>query len=217
MRLTTGSLAVAAALVFATVALWPDTQDGPAPALAQEKAEVPADEAAPQPIKLGVSIDNEATARRLRKRIEAEFDETPLQDVLETLADQVRFQVLFDEKALEFAGISTKTPVTIRLHSVPADFLLELILRQLGLGYTIREGIVIVTTPDELENALEVEVYDIRDLLSAVSETKATLPQPPRATPYPPKAIPPQPSPYPPPKAAASHPPKVAPTEVNDL
>ncbi|MBW3597656.1 MAG: permease prefix domain 1-containing protein [Planctomycetes bacterium] len=170
VRATLGSMMAAAAAVLAALAMWPDGRTGPAPAtaVAQQPANGAAEaSAAPE------TAEAEAPEDILSRRLDAEFIETPLADVLAFLADSVGGQVYVSRKQLDDAAISLDAPVTLSLKSVRVDMLLDLLLDQVdeGLAYVVRDGIVIVSTLEDLEGTAEVRVYNVRDLikLSAAS------------------------------------------------
>lgn len=116
---------------------------------------------------------NAETLRKLAKRIEAEYPDTPLQDVLHHLAATVGVQFYVDRRALEESGVDTDTPVTLQLKDVPADMVLELVLEEQDLAFYLRQGIVMITSEDEASQHLLARVYDVSELADA-SVTHAT-------------------------------------------
>jgi hypothetical protein len=175
MRATLGTAVAAAALVMMAMALWPDTKQplplalaGSAAAIAQEAAppeiaEAPA--AVPAGAPRGEPLDP------LARRLDAEFIETPLSEVLDFLSHTVDGQIYVNRRRLAAAEIPLDAPLTLRLKKVRADMLLELALRQVSdnLAYVVRDGIVIVSTVDDLEDAAELRVYNVRDFLTPAS------------------------------------------------
>jgi hypothetical protein len=167
MRTTLGTLVSAVVVIACAVAFWP--QGGSAPlapnsVVAQDPpaaAENNAPAAAAEPDEDAL---NDQTTNKLKKRIDAEFQELPIEDALKSIAASTQVQFYTDRRALEDVGINADTPVSITLNSVPCDMLLDLILGQLDLAYTMRSGIVIVTTPEEAEAQMIVRVYAVSDL-----------------------------------------------------
>jgi hypothetical protein len=124
-----------------------------------------------KPDSLDTPVDAEAR-RRLGTLIDLSAEQHGIQRVLNYLAE--RTGASFDVKwtALEAAGVSRDTPVSARVARVPARRAMELVLAHAGggaanLGYTIEEGVVVVSTRDDLNSTAyqKVVVYDIRDLL----------------------------------------------------
>lgn len=171
MRATLGTAVATAALVMMAMALWPDAKQSlplPLPplasAIAQEAAPADAPGAAPGQ---GPAVRKEREDPLVR-RVDADFVETPLADVLEFISDAVDGQIYVNQRRLAVADIPLDTPLTLRLKNVRADMLLDLALRQVSdsLAYVVRDGIVIVSTLDDLEGAAELRVYNVRDLIA---------------------------------------------------
>jgi hypothetical protein len=90
-------------------------------------------------------------ANSLKSPTQLEFVETPLVDVLDTLADlhELRFEI--DEEALKAAGCPTDAPITAKHKAVPLGEALAAIFEPLGLVWTNDGGVVVVTTGDALD------------------------------------------------------------------
>jgi hypothetical protein len=100
-----------------------------------------------------------------------EFTDMPLTNVLEYLADYHsqkfghRFEIQIDTKALNDAGIAADTPVTKNLKGITLRSALNLMLRDLNLTWTIKDEVLLITTPEEAENHLTTKVLDVADLV----------------------------------------------------
>jgi hypothetical protein len=169
MRIGTVSVVGLAAAGLLAVALWPEGARVKAPqvvAQTDEKPKVP-----------GEGPKAEARATRsiedaLSQRIDADYPETPLKDVLAELQERTQIQIYINRKAISATDVSLDAPITINLKNVRVDMVLDLILEQAGddqLAYVERDGILIVSTSDALSGASEVKVYNCRDLLSMTS------------------------------------------------
>ncbi len=106
-------------------------------------------------------VDQERTARiqnALSRVHPMNFPmETPLRDVLgfvqaSTATGELPegIPIYVDPVSLEDAGVTLDAPVQIDLSGVRLKTTLELTLRQLGLTYVIRQGVVIFLTPEKL-------------------------------------------------------------------
>src|SRR5213075_3147633 len=78
-------------------------------------------------------------------------------------------------RALEAAGINKDAPVTARLKDVRFSKALNTILSDVGGGnikltYTIDEGVITVSTADDLAKNVVTRVFDICDLLVEVPD-----------------------------------------------
>ena len=110
-----------------------------------------------------------ALADKLNERTDAEFVETPLKDAMQFLAEKSQLQIIIKQKRLEEAGINVDVPITVQLRNVRLSTLLDVMLEDLGLVYTEKDDLVVITTPDDAQATMEVRVYDCRDLLTMPS------------------------------------------------
>jgi hypothetical protein len=125
--------------------------------------------AAEQPLPAG---GNEVLIEQaLATPTQMEFTDQPLTDVLDYLADYHSqkvghpFQIKLDNKALTDAGIAKDTPVTTNLKGISLRSALNLMLRDLNLTWTIKDEVLLITTPEEAENNLTTKVLDVADLV----------------------------------------------------
>jgi hypothetical protein len=131
-----------------------------------------AEKRAAKPRRQGPSPSREEKIEEaLREPTELEFLETPLQDVVDTLEDHHKIQILIDQRALDEIGIPSDTPITFSLTGVSLQSGLNLILRPLDLTWTIRDEVLLITTPEEAENMLVPKVYDVDDLVTCQDES----------------------------------------------
>lgn len=165
MRMSLG--AVFGVIVVVAVALSVPAPSAPwlRHANAQDEVGVLARDAAPEAPTLSDSDDKSEAV--LHQRIDFDFFEAPLVDALEVLGSQVGLQFHLKTRALEDNGVARETPVSLSLRQVSVEMGLDLILEQLDLTYLIRDGVIVVTTAEELENIGEVRIYNCRDLVEA--------------------------------------------------
>lgn len=174
MRLTAGSLAVTLAIVLGVTAFWPDSHPLSIPmtprAVAQTTAATSTSLVDPT-----VEENNAATEQKLAKRIPAQFENIPLGEVLafvfaaiDDVDNVIRTQKLDDE------GVDLEMPVNLHLKQIRAEMLLDLVLSDAGLTYTVRDGIVIISTQADQDVALEIRIYNVRDLVTMDAE-RATI------------------------------------------
>jgi hypothetical protein len=98
--------------------------------------------------------------------------EWPLIDVIDMLQEHHQIHIILDHRALDDVGLSSDCPVTHSIANIPLRAALDLMLRDLDLTWTIKSGMLLITTPDQLDEfeMLVTRVYDVSDLL-------VTLPQ----------------------------------------
>ncbi|NOX53666.1 MAG: hypothetical protein GXP27_04370 [Planctomycetes bacterium] len=104
---------------------------------------------------------------RLQRRLAVQFLETPLEDCLNWISEELKLDILIDRAALAEEGVTADTPVTleIRYTRLTVATILDLILKPLGLSYLIDDGFLRVTTAVECEEAEQLRVYDCSDLI----------------------------------------------------
>jgi len=138
-----------------------------------------ADEGAAGEEKLyGFSVRKDPAERKilaaLDKRIEIDFIETPLQDVVDFFKDALGIEIQIDCRALDDVGIGSDTPVSLQLQHATARAALKHLLRQLDLTYVIRDEVLLITTPEEAEARLITRLYPVTDLVAWPSDEGET-------------------------------------------
>jgi hypothetical protein len=94
----------------------------------------------------------------------------PFAKLVTYLADLTGANFYVDWRALEAAGIDSRSTITLNLQAVPASAVLKAALKDLGgesveLGYHIQQGVVEISTMDSLASDTSTRIYDVRDLL----------------------------------------------------
>ncbi len=99
-----------------------------------------------------------------------EFGGVPLEQVIEFMRELMPSNIHVKWAALEQAGINRDTPVNVKLYDVPAAKALQVILEDVGgvnpLEYVVEDGVIVISTHDDLSRRTVVRVYDVRDLLA---------------------------------------------------
>lgn len=95
----------------------------------------------------------------LNQRIELDFTDTPLPDVI------MFFQSVKDVNfVLDRRNIPEDNAVTIKMKDVRLKTALKMILEPMGLDYEVRENLIYISTRAKIQR-YEVRVVDVRDLL----------------------------------------------------
>ena len=105
----------------------------------------------------------------LDSNVTFEFSDAPLAEVVAFLAEDRGIPILIDKKALDDVGLSGETTVTLAVREMTLRSALRLVLRELDLAFTVRHEVLLVTTPEEVDDALEIRVYSVADFLSGTS------------------------------------------------
>ncbi len=104
---------------------------------------------------------NAETRKILEEMTEVDFKEVPLAEAMNYLSDKHRVSIYIDRRSLTEHGTTTDTPVTINMKEKPLRLALELMFRELGLGYTIRDGLIVVATEKDARPRMETRVYRV--------------------------------------------------------
>lgn len=109
--------------------------------------------------------DEEILEKSFARRGSIDCVETPLASALADVSRQFGVPIVIATKKLEEAGVSTQTPITKVLNNLPLESILRLVLRDVELTFTIRENVLLVTSPEDAEGQLLARVYPVLDLL----------------------------------------------------
>lgn len=127
------------------------------------------------PIDVGLPTTGmtQAIRQALRDVTTLRYQEQPLGDVVAELKDRHKIEIQLDTAALDAAGVTSDTPVTIDVAGLPLGEALDLMLKQLELSFTIRDEVLLVTTPEEFETQLVTRIYPVSDLVLAEARAAA--------------------------------------------
>jgi hypothetical protein len=101
----------------------------------------------------------------LEESTSVELIEQPLADYVDFIRDLHKIEVQVDRRALEEMGIDVDEPIAKRLEGLSLCSALNLILRDLGLDWTIANEVLLITSPDEAKTNLVTRVYDVGKLI----------------------------------------------------
>lgn len=96
-----------------------------------------------------------------------DFQELPLNGVLDMLSDEYDISIQIDLAALDEIALSPETEVTIQVRNISLRSALNLMLRQPGLedlSYVIDDEVLLITTEEAANAKLETVVYRVSDL-----------------------------------------------------
>ena len=96
-----------------------------------------------------------------------DYDETPLEEVIEVLQGEYEIPILIDLGALNDHGFSPATEISINIRQVTLKKALELMLRQPGLEeltYMVTDEVLLITTREMAESTLSTRIYRVDDL-----------------------------------------------------
>ena len=113
-------------------------------------------------------------AQVLQHRIEeADFEDVPLGQILDWLAEVAELNLVVRYQTLEDAGVERHKPLSVHLRNLKLHQVLWIVLEEasgpdLDLAYEILgDNLVVVSTAEDLDCELHVRIYDVRSLLAA--------------------------------------------------
>ena len=123
---------------------------------------------------------NQRTRQKLEQELPpVEFRNTKLESALSWLRQTTGIQIFVNWGALERAGVEKDTLVALNLSNVSGRQTLDLVLEQATVestnppSWTIVDGIVRVSTEQDLTRNRTTSVYDVRDLLVSAPDVEA--------------------------------------------
>jgi hypothetical protein len=116
-----------------------------------------------------------AILRALDSPITVHFEASPLGAVLEYLRTLTGQPILVDPPALEAAGVTYDTKITMHLKDVSLRFVLRKILGDHGLAYIVKDEMIQVITAQQARDTMVTRVHYIGELITAADEVLATL------------------------------------------
>ena len=115
-----------------------------------------------------------AILTQLNERLTMSFpNETPLEDVLKYIKTNTTSEELdlpngipiyVDPVGLQEAEKTITSPVTLDLEGIPLKTSLRLILKQIGMTYTVKDGLMTITSNNSEDQPTEIRVYQVADL-----------------------------------------------------
>jgi len=112
---------------------------------------------------------NQAAIRRIEKALASthsyRFEEVPLREVLDKIAEDKQISIWVDQKELADCGISTEQRVTLKVKPTPLRHVLTSLLGPLTLTYLVEDGVLKITTNEKAEDKLTTRVYPVQNLI----------------------------------------------------
>ncbi len=117
------------------------------------------------------SESDRATAAKLKQRIpKLDFEDTEFQAVITFLREMSNLNINPNWTALEAAGIAKTAKVSLHLTDVTFEKALRTLLGNLGggttaLNFVVDDGVVTISTKEDLSQKTVIRLYDINDLI----------------------------------------------------
>ena len=119
------------------------------------------------------SAANKQAMTSLQKAVSVNFNDNQLDQVFSYMKQVSGVDFYPDWKALEGVNVRPEDTVTLTMDNIPAEVALKRVLEQLGddgsrPDYSVEDGVIVVSSAEQLRKKTLTIVYDIRDLLFEV-------------------------------------------------
>jgi len=109
---------------------------------------------------------------RKLQQVTARIDvkQMPIEEFIARLAELTKLNFYVDWRQLEAVGLNTRSPITLDLSNASAAAFLKAALNNLGggnvrIGFTIIDGVIHISTADDLQRYTVTRIYNVRDLI----------------------------------------------------
>jgi hypothetical protein len=112
---------------------------------------------------------------KLNELVTVEFDETPLNGAIKSLAEQVQADIRLDLPRLSDEGISERIPLSLKMTNRPLSTVLRALLVKSHLTWSFRDGVMWITTNGAAQSSYKTAVFDVRDLCQNQKESTGLM------------------------------------------
>ena len=105
-----------------------------------------------------------AIEKALDERVQLEFENAPLVEILRAIGVQTRINVVVDGIALDEEGFTTHTERTLHLSNITLRSALSILLDNMNLGWVIENEALKITSKTRLKGKLIAQAYQVLDL-----------------------------------------------------
>jgi len=117
------------------------------------------------------------TRRRLQEKIDLDFAQTSLDNVLKYISEVQRDLNIVVDPELAAAGIDLASRVVdLKLRRVTVESVLKLILGT-DLGYRVEPGYILITTKQKVQQNLPIVTYPVQDLVASIPDFGGQAPR----------------------------------------
>ncbi|MBL8879411.1 MAG: hypothetical protein JNG88_09860 [Phycisphaerales bacterium] len=104
---------------------------------------------------------------------DVEYQEVPLESVVEALGNFTKANIIVRWQKLEDASVPRDKPISLKVKNLPLSYVLWLVMNEAGgsdvqLAYRASGNNIIISTQDDLGQEMITKVYDVTDLLVVV-------------------------------------------------
>ena len=113
--------------------------------------------------------------QKQNEQLSIEFDEIPLNQAINELVRQVQADIRLDVSSLNDAGISERSPVSLKMTDRTLNSILRALLLKLQLTWVFRDGVLWITTEGKADELHKTVVFDVRDLCRNQKESSGLM------------------------------------------
>lgn len=104
---------------------------------------------------------------------DVEYQEVPLESVIEALSNFTKANIIVRWQKLEDASVPRDKPISLKVKNLPLSYVLWLVMNEAGgsdvqLAYRASGSNIIISTQDDLGQEMITKVYDVTDLLVVI-------------------------------------------------
>lgn len=110
-------------------------------------------------------LTNRRLQEKLDRKLTVEFDETPLEEVIEFFNDKLDDNVIIHRQTLNDEGVALDQPITLQLKDFPARKILKLVLEPLQLTTVVENEAVLITTTAKGGEKLETRLHSAQGIV----------------------------------------------------
>lgn len=107
----------------------------------------------------------------LNDNVSVKYQNTPLFQAIQELAEQTKIDMRLDAAALRANGVRDREPVSLTLSDRKLSTVLHVLLTDLKLTWILRDGVLWITAVDRASACRKTAVYDVRDLCRNYAES----------------------------------------------
>ncbi|MCB9894309.1 MAG: hypothetical protein H6839_07665 [Planctomycetes bacterium] len=122
--------------------------------------------------------DDEATYRKIESQLESTtidtlaYEEADVTEVVADIAKKARVTIVIDKKALEDVDEDARV-ITLELADVKAMNALNIIIDQIGLFKSYKNGVLYITSEEKAQQSTITKTYDVRDITVVIKDFPA--------------------------------------------
>lgn len=120
----------------------------------------------------------DATYRKIEAQLDStvipnlSFEDADIADVVKQIAKKANITIIIDKKALEGVSASDRK-ITLELAEIKAGNALNIVIDQVKLKKSYKNGVLYITTEEKAEEAVVTKTYDVRDITVKITDFPA--------------------------------------------